>query len=81
MAQQAVILYIEDDKDDVEILAGVFEIMSPAHKIINAINGEKGIEKLKELQTLNKLPCLIVLDINTPKMNGKETILALKKII
>ena len=73
------ILYIEDDADDVEILAGAFEIVSPDYELLNAINGEEGIKMLRNLHQQQQTPCLIVLDINMPKMNGKEVVVTLKK--
>jgi CheY-like chemotaxis protein len=79
MQSRPLILYIEDDADDVEILSGAFEIVSPEFELINAINGEEGIAKLKQLVAEENYPRLIVLDINMPKMNGKEVVVSLKK--
>jgi CheY-like chemotaxis protein len=41
-------------------------------------DGEEGILLLQQLQAQNKLPVLIVLDINMPKFNGKEIAYLLK---
>jgi CheY-like chemotaxis protein len=39
---------------------------------------ENGVEALKYLDKCQELPCLIVLDLNMPKLNGTETLLHLK---
>lgn len=77
MAKQPIILYIDDDIDDVEILTSAISTIDENFQIINAVNGEEGLKKLNELIAAQQIPCLIVLDINMPKMNGKETVLAL----
>jgi CheY-like chemotaxis protein len=79
MARPRVILLIEDDEDDVEILCDAFETVSKDYKIIHAQNGEEGLEVLHNLVQGNKTPCLIILDVNMPKMDGKEVIAALRR--
>lgn len=60
---------IEDDVDDQEIFLSVMELVAPSARCITATNGEEAIEKLiaKEVQ-----PDVIFVDINMPKMNGKQ---------
>jgi CheY-like chemotaxis protein len=68
------ILIADDDKDDLDMLnAALKEVASP-HRIEFAYNGEEALEKLEELKKQDELPCLIVLDVNMPKLNGRETL-------
>jgi CheY-like chemotaxis protein len=78
MRIEKTVLLIDDDKDDMELLEGALKIIHGNHKIIEAENGEEGLAKLKTLIQDGELPCLIVLDINMPKMDGKQTFLAIK---
>lgn len=48
------------------------------HKTVQANNGVEGLKVLEDLQKEKRLPCLIVLDINMPKMDGKRTFIAIK---
>ena len=39
---------------------------------------ENGVEALNFLDKCHELPCLVVLDLNMPKLNGTETLVHLK---
>jgi CheY-like chemotaxis protein len=66
------ILFVDDDVDDREILAEVLKLVSPH---VNAVFAENGMEALAYLgnKMESELPCLIVLDLNMPLLDGKET--------
>ena len=70
-----VILYAEDDQDDFEGLKDALEQLSDKHKLIQARNGT---EIMSYLEEGNEFPGLIVLDLNMPIMDGKQTLLWLK---
>lgn len=38
----------------------------------------EGLDVLTDLMNKKQLPCLIVLDINMPKMDGRETLIKIK---
>ena len=73
-----IILYADDDPDDRELLTATLQELHPDYKIIPAGNGKEAIKKLKELMAKNIKPCLIVLDMNMPMLNGKETLEIIK---
>ena len=78
MPVEKIILLIDDDKDDLQMLKDALKIIDMEHQVIE---GGDGLEALKTLElSINqqKLPCLIVLDINMPKLDGKQTFLAIK---
>ena len=65
------ILYAEDDLDDFESVKEVVEQLSDNYKLVNPRNGAEAIAYLEEHS--GQLPCLVVLDLNMPVLDGKET--------
>jgi CheY-like chemotaxis protein len=73
------ILVADDDLDDQEMLKAVMEEIEPnRYQFAFANNGEEVLKKLAQLEESGELLCLIVLDINMPKMNGIETLITIK---
>lgn len=66
------ILYVDDDPDDRELLSAVLTELSPDINILEAENGLAGLLMLRKAQEEGKLPCVIVLDINMPLLDGKQ---------
>jgi len=77
-AYSKTILYVEDDADDIAILRYAIEIVDPEHQLVEANDGIQALELLRQMQEQDKLPCLIILDINMPRMDGKQTLIALQ---
>jgi len=72
-----VILYAEDDFDDFEAVNEALLQETDRFTLVHAKNGEEAIRYLEGADE-DKLPNLIVLDLNMPIMNGKETLVSLK---
>ncbi|MGN6401152.1 MAG: response regulator [Flavisolibacter sp.] len=72
------LLYAEDDDDDFESLEDALQQLTDQYQLVQAKNGTEVISLLQEGLS-KKLPCLIVLDLNMPIMDGKEVLLWLKK--
>ena len=64
------ILLIEDDNVDVMTVERVFRDLKIANQLVSTSNGERALEYLRT--NGNKKPCVILLDLNMPKMNGTE---------
>ncbi len=70
------ILYIDDDEDDISIFREAL------HRIGASISFhpfDNGFDALNYLEQTNVLPDYLFLDINMPKMNGKEILRYLKQ--
>ena len=62
------ILFVDDDEDDIEIFSDALRNLDPGVEITVAENGLRALDLLN-----NKRPCLIVLDLNMPFLDGKQT--------
>jgi CheY-like chemotaxis protein len=78
MKIEKTVLLVDDDQDDVELLEEVLKLFDGNHQIKTAKNGEDGLAQLENMMAKDELPCLIVLDINMPRMDGRQTFLAIK---
>ncbi len=71
------ILLLEDDQIDVMSVKRALKELKITNPIIVCENGEEGLEYLNNAR--NKRPCLILLDINMPRMNGIEFLRIIKQ--
>ena len=71
------ILYVDDDSDDCYLLGLSLSESGTATDLIYATNGEEAINYLNAHPS--DLPSLIVLDLNMPKWDGRQTLSYIKK--
>ena len=78
MSQTRIVLYADDDLDDKE---WVNDACRNANSSLEMKFVENGKEVLKYLENINgnEIPSLIVLDLNMPELDGRQTLKALKK--
>jgi len=74
-----IVLHIDDDLEDRELVHEAIHAVDPTFIVIEASDGESGIEFLKKAKSSGNLPCLIILDVNMPGMNGFEIYNEIKK--
>jgi len=72
------IIWAEDDPDDVYLVKQVLDEADHDFNVIIVSNGREVIEYLSEIDS-DDFPCLIILDINMPVLDGKQTLAYLKK--
>lgn len=75
--QKNIVLYADDDTDDLELVQASFARYAKNVEVLTAENGSQALSYLQNLSPSDPLPCLIIMDINMPMLNGKE---ALKRI-
>lgn len=73
------ILWADDDADDLMLMKEILLKNNRLYNIVEVRNGKEALDYLKISRENGKLPCLIILDINMPILDGKETLSILKK--
>ena len=76
--QYHAILLVDDDEDDLNILSNTLKQMGSTYDILQAHDGADALSQLRELKQTGKLPSLIIMDINMPRMDGKQTLTAIQ---
>jgi CheY-like chemotaxis protein len=73
------VLLVDDDDEDKFIIKDAMVSLDSGDNMWYANNGDHALEMLEVKLLDNLKPCLIVLDLNMPKMNGTETLIRLKE--
>ncbi|WP_435415295.1 response regulator [Polaribacter aestuariivivens] len=76
MGKNLKILLIEDNLIEIMKMKRTISLLELNHSIIEAKNGEEGLQFLEDK---SKLPDIILLDLNMPKISGIEFLSILKK--
>ncbi len=80
LAPKNIVLYAEDDVDDQQLVRDAFFSYAANVELRIVNNGLDALVYLRSLSPLDPLPCLIILDINMPKLDGKETLRRIKNM-
>ncbi|GAC1705256.1 MAG: response regulator [Flavisolibacter sp.] len=73
------LLCIEDDEDDCYWIQEAAKEIDSQLVFVNKKNGSEALSFLTKQKEHHYLPCLILMDINMPVMDGRETLKNLKK--
>jgi CheY-like chemotaxis protein len=73
-----IIVYAEDDLDDVHFVKECFKKYDGKVELIHALNGSEALTALADLHQKGVSPCLIILDINMPLMDGRQALVKIK---
>jgi CheY-like chemotaxis protein len=79
LKSKQIILYVEDDEDDQQLIKDSLQNYTHNVEIIIHNNGVEALSYLNNLSPAEPAPCLIILDINMPKMNGIEALKQIRK--
>jgi CheY-like chemotaxis protein len=72
------IIFADDDADDLELITGLFKQYNRNVNVLEFRDGKEVMKFLDDFALKASLPQLIVLDINMPRMNGMETLVAIR---
>lgn len=75
-----IVLYADDDTDDLELVTSSFEKYANNVEVICFRDGTEILDYLKKLSDLDPKPCLIILDINMPLLNGKDALVKIRRM-
>ncbi|MBT1706157.1 response regulator [Chryseosolibacter indicus] len=73
------ILVVDDDREDHLILSEYFRDIGIENRVHYVENGKYALEYMEKIALDNKLPRLVILDLNMPIMNGTQTLLHMKQ--
>jgi CheY-like chemotaxis protein len=70
---------VDDDEEDRLLLKDTFEELGYGNCVQYEENGEKALAYLQQcVQEKTHLPCLVILDLNMPKLNGRQVLKLMK---
>lgn len=73
------ILMVDDDEEDRLLLKDTFEELGYGDCVQYEENGEKALAYLQQcIKEKKRLPCLMILDLNMPKLNGRQVLIKVK---
>ncbi len=78
--QKNIVFYVDDDIDDVQLIDEAFSKYSANIELKTASDGIEAISSLRQMLDSGIQPCLIILDINMPRLDGRETLVRIKQI-
>ena len=75
-----IVFYADDDLDDLELVKDAFAQYASDVEVLTATDGSKALSYLSNLKNQDTIPCLIILDVNMPIIDGKEALLRLREM-
>ena len=79
MTNKYTVLYAEDDIDDVFFVQECFKKFDNKIELLRAENGVEALQMLEQMHQQGTAPCLIILDINMPVMDGRQALIKIKQ--
>ncbi|HTM93974.1 MAG TPA: response regulator [Flavisolibacter sp.] len=73
------ILCVDDDEDDLFFIKEIIESQGYSFEIEQTRNGWEALNYLQEGVEKDELPCLIIMDMNMPRMDGRQAINKIKE--
>lgn len=74
------VLYADDDTDDLELVQDAFARYANNVEVVSFMDGISVLSYLQSLSPFDPSPCLVILDVNMPVLNGKETLIKLRQL-
>jgi CheY-like chemotaxis protein len=77
---KSLVLYADDDPEDIELVSEAFQSYAQNVELLTFSDGIELINFIETVDPFQASPCLFILDINMPRLNGKETLRRLRRI-
>lgn len=77
---KSLVLYADDDPEDIELISEAFLSYSQNIELMTFTDGVELLKFIESIDPFHAAPCLFILDINMPRLNGKETLRRLRTI-
>ena len=78
MNRKPLILLVDDDPDDLMLLKDAIDSLGEEYQFMEAYDGRSALNLLRQANMDGNLPCLVVLDINMPILDGREMLAIMK---
>ncbi|GAA4341850.1 response regulator [Flaviaesturariibacter amylovorans] len=72
------ILWVDDDKDDLELFCEAVRDVSEEATVVPVHSGQEAVDYLERKEGHPDFPCLMVLDMNMPGLSGRDTLARLR---
>lgn len=73
-----IVLYADDDIDDLQLVQEALMQYSSNVEVVTVTDGVQALAYLNNLSPLDPTPCLVILDINMPRLDGKEVLMKIR---
>jgi CheY-like chemotaxis protein len=73
------IMMVDDDAEDQDVLADALKTLNAEEPLYFEKDGVEAIECLEKLFAESSLPCLLIADLNMPRIGGLQLLQQLKK--
>jgi CheY-like chemotaxis protein len=77
--KRQIVLCVDDDADDQMMVMDAILELNPKLRVASALNGIEALSFLSRAKERGELPCLVIMDINMPLMDGKQALALIKK--
>lgn len=75
-----IVLYADDDADDLQLVTDAFAHYAKDVEVITVTDGMEALAWLKRWSPGHPAPCLIILDVNMPMLDGKQVLVKLRQL-
>ncbi|MDB5196635.1 MAG: response regulator [Flaviaesturariibacter sp.] len=74
-----IVLYADDDADDLLLVTEAFAHYANDVEVMTVTDGMEALSWLQKLAASDPSPCLIILDVNMPLLDGKQVLVKLRQ--
>jgi CheY-like chemotaxis protein len=77
---KSLVLYADDDPEDIELVSEAFQSYAQNVELLTFPDGIELLNFIESIDPFHASPCLFILDINMPRLDGRETLRRLRRI-